>query len=86
MSATAMGEKIKRLAEWDITEIFGADNLFQPESVIRRTMQKYERLYETRRSYLLINGSSAGDYSFHPGLRAARRTSDHGPQLSQIGF
>lgn len=54
------GEKIKRLAEWDITEIFGADNLFQPESVIRRTMQKYERLYETRRSYLLINGSSAG--------------------------
>lgn len=54
------GEKIKRLAEWDITEIFGADNLFQPETVIRRTMQKYERLYETRRSYLLINGSSAG--------------------------
>ena len=54
------GTEMKRLADWDITEIAGADNLFQPETVIRRTMQKYERLYQTRRSYLLINGSSAG--------------------------
>lgn len=54
------GAEMKRLADWDITEIAGADNLFQPETVIRRTMQKYERLYQTRRSYLLINGSSAG--------------------------
>lgn len=49
-----------RLAEWDITEIQGADNLFQPESIILETMKKYETLYGAVRSYLLVNGSSAG--------------------------
>ena len=54
------GDAVKRLASWDITEICGADNLFQPESIIRRTMDKYQRLYDVKKSYLLINGSSAG--------------------------
>jgi len=54
------GDTFKRLADWDITEISGADNLFQPESIIQKTMEKYERLYGVRRSYLLINGSSGG--------------------------
>ena len=54
------GDAVKRLASWDITEICGADNLFQPESIIRRTMEKYQRLYDVKKSYLLINGSSAG--------------------------
>lgn len=54
------GEVFARMADWDITEIPGADNLFQPEGVIRETMDKYRALYETEESYLLINGSSAG--------------------------
>lgn len=54
------GEAVKRLASWDITEIYGADNLFQPETVIRKTMEKYESLYGAKKSYLLVNGSSSG--------------------------
>lgn len=49
-----------RSPDYDITEIPGADNLFQPESVIRNVMDRYRGLYESRETYLLINGSSAG--------------------------
>lgn len=45
---------------YDITEISGADNLFQPESIVRETMDKYKELYGTKESYLLVNGSSSG--------------------------
>ncbi len=44
----------------DITEIVGADNLFQTEGIIADTMAKYRNLYDAKASYLLINGSSAG--------------------------
>lgn len=44
----------------DITEIPGADNLFQTEGIIRETAQKYRRLYDVKKSYLLINGTSGG--------------------------
>lgn len=54
------GEEIKSLADWDVTEIRGADNLFQPEDALLGVMEKYRELYDVRRSYLLINGSSAG--------------------------
>lgn len=46
--------------DYDITEIPGADNLFQPESVIAETMEKYRDLYDTAASYLLVNGTSGG--------------------------
>lgn len=63
------GELFKRIGipmeevvrpDYDITEISGADNLFMPEEVLRHTMDKYKVLYESRESFLLINGSSAG--------------------------
>ena len=54
------GEFLDEIMNCDITEIPGADNLFQAEEVIRETMDKYKRLYESKESYLLINGSSAG--------------------------
>ena len=44
----------------DVTEISGADNLFQPEGIISLTMEKYRALYDTKATYLLINGSSGG--------------------------
>ena len=47
-------------ADWDITEIPGADNLFQAEGIIAETTAKYERLYGADKSFLLINGSSGG--------------------------
>lgn len=44
----------------DITEIPGADNLFQPEEIIAEAMARYRELYQVKESYLLINGSSTG--------------------------
>ncbi|MDD6042725.1 MAG: DegT/DnrJ/EryC1/StrS family aminotransferase [Eubacteriaceae bacterium] len=54
------GEILDALMECDITEIPGADNLFQTEGIIKETMNRYKELYGVRESYLLINGSSAG--------------------------
>lgn len=54
------GGFLEQIMDCDITEIPGADNLFQTEGIIRETMEKYRKLYQSRESYLLINGSSAG--------------------------
>ncbi len=54
------GEFLDAIMDCDITEIPGADNLFQAEEIIKVTMEKYKSLYETEASYLLINGSSGG--------------------------
>ncbi|MCQ2551558.1 MAG: aminotransferase class I/II-fold pyridoxal phosphate-dependent enzyme [Clostridia bacterium] len=54
------GEYLASLVDMDVTEIPGADNLFQPEGIIRKTMDRYVNLYDSKESYLLINGSSAG--------------------------
>ena len=54
------GEFLEAVMDCDITEIPGADNLFQPETLLRTVMDRYKRLYDTEESYLLINGSSCG--------------------------
>ena len=54
------GEFLDHFVDCDITEIPGADNLYQAEDIIADTMEKYRTLYDVRESYLLINGSSAG--------------------------
>lgn len=51
---------ISNMADLDITEIDGADNLFKPESIIRETMNKYKEIYGSRETYLLVNGSTGG--------------------------
>lgn len=54
------GDFLDMVMDCDITEIPGADNLFQTESIIAQTMEKYRKLYEAKKSYLLVNGSSGG--------------------------
>lgn len=54
------GEFLDHFMDWDITEIPGADNLFQTEGIIAKTMHRYKTMYGAKESYLLINGSSAG--------------------------
>nr|WP_315024045.1 DegT/DnrJ/EryC1/StrS family aminotransferase [uncultured Aminipila sp.] len=51
---------LSHIMDCDITEIDGADNLFQAESIILNTMNVYKELYEVRESYLLVNGTSCG--------------------------
>jgi lysine decarboxylase len=53
-------EFLNRMMDCDITEIPGADNLFQTEGIIRDTQLKYAALYDVDYSYLLINGTSGG--------------------------
>jgi len=53
-------EFLDNVMDLDITEIPGADNLFQTEGIIAETMKKYKKLYESKASYLLVNGSSGG--------------------------
>ncbi|MDO4546423.1 MAG: DegT/DnrJ/EryC1/StrS family aminotransferase, partial [Bacillota bacterium] len=54
------GEFLEKVMDCDITEIPGADNLFLTEGIIRETAEKYRALYESKKSYLLINGTSGG--------------------------
>lgn len=46
--------------DYDVTEIEGADNLFQREGIIKAVSEKYARLYGAKQSFLLINGTSCG--------------------------
>ena len=46
--------------KYDITEIPGADALYQPSSSLLAVMENYAELYGVRRTELLVNGSSAG--------------------------
>lgn len=59
-SENGYGRFIENIIACDITEIPGADNLFQTEGIIRETMGRYKALYDVKESYLLINGSSSG--------------------------
>lgn len=54
------GEFLDNFVDCDVTEIPGADNLFQAEGIIRETMDKYSELYGVEKSYLQINGTSGG--------------------------
>lgn len=54
------GEFLDNILGCDITEISGADNLFQPESIIKQTMDAYKKLYDVKYTNLLVNGSSCG--------------------------
>ena len=49
---------LQKMMDCDITEIPGADNLFQTEGILKSAQEKYARLYGVQRSYLLINGTS----------------------------
>lgn len=43
------GEFLDFIMDCDITEIPGADNLFQTESIIAETMEKYRQLYDVKK-------------------------------------
>lgn len=54
------GEFLDRFVDCDVTEIPGADNLFQTEGIIKDVQDRYARLYDVDHSYLMINGTSGG--------------------------
>ena len=54
------GQLLREAAAWDITEIPGADALYDPRGALRNVMENYAELYGARHTELLVNGSSAG--------------------------
>jgi lysine decarboxylase len=54
------GDFLENCMDCDVTEIIGADNLFQTEGILREAQDAYAALYDSKKSYLLINGSSGG--------------------------
>lgn len=44
----------------DITEIPGADNLHSPMDVIKNSQTRVAKLYNTKKSYFLVNGTTCG--------------------------
>ncbi len=54
------GRWLDNFMDCDITEIPGADNLFQAEDILKDLQDRYARLYDCKRSYLLVNGTSGG--------------------------
>lgn len=58
---TDMAEALERLgARYDITEIDGFDNLHEPSGVLAAAMDRAARLWNSRRSFFLVNGSTCG--------------------------
>ena len=59
---TGHGRLLEYLAEVDITEIPGADDLFNPDpdGPIGAMMAWYAALYKVKKSYLMVNGASGG--------------------------
>lgn len=49
-----------KIMDCDITEIVGADNLFQTEGILKATQDEYANLYGVKRAYMLVNGTSGG--------------------------
>ncbi len=45
----------------DITEVDGMDDLHEPTGVIKDLMERFTQYYETRSTYLLVNGSTSGN-------------------------
>ncbi|MDO4869917.1 MAG: aminotransferase class I/II-fold pyridoxal phosphate-dependent enzyme [Bacillota bacterium] len=54
-------EFLNNIFDCDVTEIQGADNLFQTEGILKEAQERYADLYEVRKSYLQINGSSGAN-------------------------
>lgn len=46
--------------QYDITEIDGFDNLHEPESLIKDAQERAAKLYHSKETYFLVNGSTAG--------------------------
>ena len=54
-----LGDRVDCLIDGDVTEIHGADNLFQAESSLRAVMDRYKAIYGSRESFDLNENAFA---------------------------
>lgn len=65
MPGHKMGRGFKNLEQillqGDLTEVEGLDNLQHPEGIIKESEKKLSKLYNSKKSYFLVNGSTCGN-------------------------
>lgn len=49
------------LINGDLTEVDGLDNLQHPEGIIKEAEDKLSKIYKSKKSYFLVNGSTCGN-------------------------
>lgn len=54
-------EFLDNLIKIDMTEVEGLDNLHNPEGIIKESGNLLSRLYGSKKSYFLVNGSTSGN-------------------------
>ena len=53
-------KRVGELNHLDFTEVEGLDNLYHPEGIIQQSLQRIKSLYQTKESFILVNGSTVG--------------------------
>ncbi len=48
------------IADIDVTEVEGTDNLYRPEGIVGKSLDHAASFYGTRKTYFLLNGSTGG--------------------------
>lgn len=51
---------MENLFSWDLTEIAGLDDLFEPKGAIKLAEELLADLYKARKSFFLVNGATSG--------------------------
>lgn len=58
----AFDDELKEIfLKGDLTEVDGLDNLHNPEGIIKEAEEKLSKLYKSKKSYFLVNGSTCGN-------------------------
>lgn len=52
--------KFKNILRYDLTEVFGLDNLHKPTECIKDSLNELSEFYGSKKSYYLLNGSTSG--------------------------
>lgn len=68
------GDIFQQIGQYDITEINGYDNLHNPEGIIQESMEELSKVYQTVKSWYLVNGSTSG---IHAAVASVCRPGDN---------
>ena len=58
---SGLPEEMKSALQYDLTELEGLDDLHEPAGVIQEAEQRLSALYQSERSFFLVNGSTVGN-------------------------
>lgn len=70
---SGLPEAMRSTLQFDLTELEGLDDLHEPAGVIREAEQRLSALYQSDRSFFLVNGSTVGNLAM---IYAACRPGD----------